>query len=103
MQNDVSDEMPDLTPLATRFDNRADLVALCPSHRMDMLGVIRKRLQRVRYVGATRAGDEDKREAQRHVGSKHDGKRHSDEHLPRYGQHCAVQTDGERFSCCMTA
>ena len=27
MQNDVSDEMPDLTPLATRFDNRAELVA----------------------------------------------------------------------------
>ena len=27
MQNDISDEMPDLTPLATRFDNRAELVA----------------------------------------------------------------------------
>ena len=27
MQDDVADEMPDLTPLATRFDDRAALAA----------------------------------------------------------------------------
>ena len=54
---DCLDLLLGLSVAYMRVDDCADLAALRPSHRMDMLGLIRKRLQRVRYVGATRAGN----------------------------------------------
>ena len=53
-----------------RVDDSADLAAFRPSHRMYMLGLIWKRLQRVRY-GATRAGDEDQVAVTRCIGGRH--------------------------------